>query len=75
VCHQLINRDNAFPFLYNIGEGEGCVECTLKVSCCGTVTASAFVAGVHFTAKMLYAFGKRGNWMYNVEDGSSDLSL
>ncbi len=48
---------------------------TFKVSCCGTVTASAFVAGLHFAAKMLYAFGKRGNWVYNVEDGSSDLSL
>jgi hypothetical protein len=48
---------------------------TFKVSCCETVTRSALVAGVHFTAKMLYALGKRGNWVYNVKDGSSDLSL
>jgi hypothetical protein len=53
VCDQSINGDNAFVSLYNRGEGENGVELTLKSMCCGNCTSSNYVAGVHFTAKMI----------------------
>ena len=53
VCNQLIDGDNAFVFLYNRGEGENGIELTLKPICCGNSTSSNYVAGVHFTAKMI----------------------
>ena len=53
VCDQLIDGDNAFAFLYNKHEGVNCVEQTLKAMCCGNSTSTNFVAGVHFTAKMI----------------------
>ena len=52
ACEQLIDGDNAFVFL-NRGEGENGIELTLKPICCGNSTSSNYVAGVHFTAKMI----------------------
>jgi hypothetical protein len=53
VCNQLIDVDNAFVFLYNRGEGENGIELTLKPICCGNCTSSNYVAGVHFTTKIV----------------------
>ena len=53
ACEQLIDGDNEFVFLYNQGEGENGIELTLKPICCGNCTSSNYVAGVHFTAKMI----------------------
>jgi hypothetical protein len=53
VCDQLIDGDNAFAFLYNKHEGVNGVERTLKAMCCGNSTSTNYVAGVHFTAKMI----------------------
>ena len=53
VCDQLIDGDNAFAFLYNKHEGVNGVERTLKEMCCGNSTSTNYVAGVHFTAKMI----------------------
>ena len=53
ACEQLIDGDNAFVFLYNQGEGENGIEQMLKPICCGNSTSSNYVAGVHFTAKMI----------------------
>ncbi len=56
ACDQLVDGDNynCFAFLYNVGEGESGPERTLKsFCCCGSDTSSMFVAGVHFTAKMI----------------------
>ena len=53
ACEQLIDGDNAFVFLYNRGEGENGIELTLKPICCGNSTSSNYVAGVHFTTKMI----------------------
>ena len=50
---QLITGDNAFVFLYNRGEGENGIERTLNPICCVNSTSSNYVAGVHFTAKMI----------------------
>ncbi len=49
----MIDGDNAFVFLYNRGEGENGIERTLNPICCGISTSSNYVAGVHFTAKMI----------------------
>jgi hypothetical protein len=51
--NQLVDRDSCFAFLYNVGEGESGPERTLKLFCCGSDTLSMFVAGVHFTTKMI----------------------
>jgi hypothetical protein len=53
ACDQLIDRDNAFWFLYNRDEGENGIEQTLKPMWCGNSTSTNYVAGVHFTAKMI----------------------
>jgi hypothetical protein len=53
VCDQLIDRDNAFGFLYNRDEGVNGIERTLIPMCCGNSTSTNYVAGVHFTAKMI----------------------
>ena len=53
VCNQLIDGDNTFAFLYNKHEGVNGVERTLKEMCCGNSTSTNYVAGVHFTAKMI----------------------
>jgi hypothetical protein len=53
VCNQLIDGDNAFVFLYNQEEGENGIKLTLKPICCGNCTSSNYVAGAHFTAKMI----------------------
>ena len=53
VYDQLIDGDNAFAFLYNKHEGVNGVERTLKAMCCGNSTSTNYVAGVHFTAKMI----------------------
>ena len=53
VCDQLIDGDNAFAFLYNKHDGVNGVERTLKAMCCGNSTSTNYVAGVHFTAKMI----------------------
>ena len=53
VCDQLINGDNAFGFLYNRDEGVIGIERTLIPMCCRNSTSTNYVAGVHFTAKMI----------------------
>ena len=53
VCDQLIDGDNAFGFLYNRDEGVNGIKRTLKPMCCGNSTSTNYVAGVHFTAKMI----------------------
>jgi hypothetical protein len=53
VCAQLIDGDNSFGFLYNKHEGVNGIERTLKPICCGNSTSTNYVAGVHFTAKMI----------------------
>jgi len=53
ACDQLVDGDNCFSFLYNVGEGESGRERSLKSMCCGSDTSSVFVAGVHFTANMI----------------------
>jgi hypothetical protein len=54
ACNQLVDGDNCIAFLYNVGEGESGPKRTLKSFCCwGSDTLSMFVAGVHFTAKMI----------------------
>jgi len=53
ACNQLIDGDNAFGFLYNRDEGVNGIERTLKPMCCGKSTSTNYVAGVHFTAKMI----------------------
>ncbi len=50
---QLVDGDKCFAFLYNVGEGESGPKRTLKSFCCSSDTSSMFVAGVHFTAKMI----------------------
>ena len=58
AIHQLIDGDNAFAALYDdpfVNE-KGIVERALKASCCGADTASHYVAGIHFTAEMIYTF-------------------
>jgi len=52
-CNQLIDGDNAFGFLFNRDEGVNGIERTLKPMCCGIFTSTNYVAGVHFTAKMI----------------------
>ena len=49
----MIDRDNAFGFLYNRDKGENGIERTLKQMCCGNSTLTNYVAGVHFNAKMI----------------------
>ena len=53
ACDQLVDGDNCFSFLYNVGEGESGPERSLKSMCCRSETLSIFVAGVHFTADMI----------------------
>jgi hypothetical protein len=54
VCNQLIDGDNAFGFLYNKHKGvKNGIKRTLKPMCCGNLTSTNYVAGVHFTAKMI----------------------
>ena len=53
VCDQLIDGDNVFAFLYNKHDGVNGVERMLKAMCCGNSTSTNYVAGVHFTAKMI----------------------
>ena len=38
---------------YNQDEGVNGIERTLKPMCCGNSTSTNYVAGVHFTAKMI----------------------
>ena len=40
-------------FLCNQGEGVNGIKWTLTSNCCGNSTSSNYVAGVHFTAKMI----------------------
>jgi len=58
AIHQLLDGDNAFAALYDktVVNEKGIVERALKASCCGADTARHYVAGTHFTAKMLSTF-------------------
>jgi hypothetical protein len=53
ACDQLVDGDNCFAFLYNVGERESSPKCTLKLFCCGSDISSMYFAGVHFTTKMI----------------------
>ena len=76
VCHQLINGDNAFGFLYNQDEGENGIKWTLKPMCCGNSTSTNYVAGVHFNAKMIGTKShKTIKRIESVEGGSRRFSL
>ena len=58
AIHQLIDGENAFAALYDdpVINENGIVERALKALCCGADTARHYVAGTHFTAKMLSTF-------------------
>ena len=53
ACEQLMDGNNALGFLYNGNEGENGPKRMLKSFCCGSATSSNYVAGVHFTVKMI----------------------
>jgi hypothetical protein len=53
ACQQLVDGHNAFGFLYNISDGDSGPERTLKLLFCGNDTSTNYVAGVHFTVKMI----------------------
>jgi hypothetical protein len=58
AIHQLLDGDNAFAALYDdpVVNEKGIVERALKASCCGADTVRHYVAGHHFTVKMLSTF-------------------
>ncbi len=53
MCQQLVDGHNAFPFLYNVSEGESGPERTLKLFFCGNDISTNYVAGVHFSVEMI----------------------